>query len=125
MEQDIEDDVDVISVSLSFALEPYDDPIAKASLSAMAEGVYTIINQAYPASKQLAPKADTPSPMPKEDTLPRCQIHVEAPDCRSSQIAKTTLHDTCHHRNDLHKVPHRKSTPTSHFHSPINTEQYP
>lgn len=39
MEQDIEDGVDVISVSLSFALEPYDDPDAKASFSTMEQGI--------------------------------------------------------------------------------------
>ncbi|PQP93171.1 subtilisin-like protease SBT1.9 [Prunus yedoensis var. nudiflora] len=39
MEQDIEDGVDVKSVSLSFALEPYDDPIAKPSFSTMEQGI--------------------------------------------------------------------------------------
>ncbi|CAL2260080.1 unnamed protein product [Prunus armeniaca] len=63
--------------------------------------------------------------MPKEDTLPRCQAPAETPDCQSSQTAKPNSHDTCHHRGDLHKVPHRKSTPTSHFHFPIKREQYP
>ncbi|CAL2274392.1 unnamed protein product [Prunus armeniaca] len=75
--------------------------------------------------KTTSTKADTHSLLPKEDTLPRCQAPAETPDCQSSQTVKPNSHDTCHHRGDLHKVPHRKSTPTSHFHFPIKREQYP
>ncbi|CAL2271650.1 unnamed protein product [Prunus armeniaca] len=75
--------------------------------------------------KTTSTKADTPSLLPKEDTLPRCQAPAETPDCQSSQTVKPNSHDTCHHRGDLHRVPHRKSTPTSHFHFPIKREQYP
>ncbi|CAL8991747.1 unnamed protein product [Prunus brigantina] len=31
----------------------------------------------------------------------------------------------CHHHSNLHKVPHRNFVQTSHFHLPINREQYP
>ncbi|CAL2259786.1 unnamed protein product [Prunus armeniaca] len=75
--------------------------------------------------KTTSTKADTPSFLPKEDTLPRCQAPAETPDCQSSQTVKPNSHNTCHHRGDLHRVPHRKSTPTSHFHFPIKREQYP
>ncbi|KAI5332293.1 hypothetical protein L3X38_022422 [Prunus dulcis] len=68
---------------------------------------------------------DTPSPLPKEDTFPRCQTSAEAPDCKSSQTAEPNLQDTCHHHKVLHKVPHRNFVLSSHFHFPINREQYP
>ncbi|CAL2255729.1 unnamed protein product [Prunus armeniaca] len=34
--------------------------------------------------KTTSTKADMPSPLPKEDTLPKCQPPAEAPNCRSS-----------------------------------------
>ena len=71
--------------------------------------VYTIINRAYSASKRLAQKADTPSLMPKEDTLPRCQAPAEAHDAEAPKIAKTTLTSTMactkSHIGNLHKPP--------------------
>ncbi|KAI5339268.1 hypothetical protein L3X38_018540 [Prunus dulcis] len=39
--------------------------------------------------------------------------------------AKPNLQDTCRHHNGLHKVSHRNFVQSSHFHLPINREQFP
>ncbi|BBN69351.1 Disease resistance protein TIR-NBS-LRR class family [Prunus dulcis] len=70
-----------------------------------------------PSHKATSTKATTPSPTPKEDTLPR---HLP-----KLPNAKPNLQDTCRHHNGLHKVPHWDFVQSSHFHFPINKEQYP
>ncbi|VVA39009.1 Hypothetical predicted protein [Prunus dulcis] len=65
-------------------------------------------------------KGDMPSFLPKEDTLPKRQPPAEAP-----KLPNLISKDTCHHHSDLHKVPHQNFVQTSHFHFPINREQYP
>ncbi|KAI5337024.1 hypothetical protein L3X38_016293 [Prunus dulcis] len=81
--------------------------------------VYTIMNRADPASKRLAPKQPRLLPC-RRKTHFRGARHLP-----KLSAAKPNLQDTCRHHNGLHKVPHWNFVQSSHFHFPINREQYP
>ncbi|KAI5342962.1 hypothetical protein L3X38_010838 [Prunus dulcis] len=77
------------------------------------------MNRADPASKQLAPRQPRLLPC-RRKTHFRGARHLP-----KLSAAKPNLQDTCRHHNGLHKVPHWNFVQSSHFHLPINREQYP
>ncbi|KAI5317270.1 hypothetical protein L3X38_036977 [Prunus dulcis] len=108
--------------------------------------VYTIMNQAVPASKRLAPRQPRLLPCRRKThfqgrvdpaskrlttrqprLLPcRRKTHFRGAGHLSKlPSAKPNIHDTCRHHNGLHKVPHWNFVQSSHFHFPINREQNP
>ncbi|KAI5344166.1 hypothetical protein L3X38_012043 [Prunus dulcis] len=77
------------------------------------------MNRADPASKRLAPR---------QPRLLLCRRKTHFRGARhlpKLSAAKPNLQDTCRHHNGLHKVPHWNFVQSSHFHLPINREQYP
>ncbi|KAI5338499.1 hypothetical protein L3X38_017770 [Prunus dulcis] len=77
------------------------------------------MNRADPASKRLAPR---------QPRLLLCRRKTHFRGARhlpKLPAAKPNLQDTCRHHNGLHKVPHWNFVQSSHFHFPINREQYP
>ncbi|KAI5322731.1 hypothetical protein L3X38_031803 [Prunus dulcis] len=77
------------------------------------------MNRADPASKRLAPR---------QPRLLLCRRKTHFRGARhlpKLPAAKLNLQDTCRHHNGLHKVPHWNFVQSSHFHFPINREQYP
>ncbi|KAI5351697.1 hypothetical protein L3X38_004588 [Prunus dulcis] len=104
------------------------------------------MNRADPASKRLAPRqprllpcrrkthfrgrADPASKRlaPRQPRLLLCRRKTHFRGARhlpKLSAAKPNLQDTCRHHNGLHKVPHWNFVQSSHFHLPINREQYP
>ncbi|KAI5342964.1 hypothetical protein L3X38_010840 [Prunus dulcis] len=77
------------------------------------------MNRADPASKQLALRQPRLLPCRKKTHF-RGARHLP-----KLSAAKPNLQDTCRHHNGLHKVPHWNFVQSSHFHLPINREQYP
>ncbi|KAI5344901.1 hypothetical protein L3X38_012778 [Prunus dulcis] len=77
------------------------------------------MNRADPASKRLAPRQPRLLPCRRKTHFRGARHLPKLP------AAKPNLQDTCHHHNGLHKVPHWNFVQSSHFHSPINREQYP
>ncbi|KAI5322151.1 hypothetical protein L3X38_031223 [Prunus dulcis] len=104
------------------------------------------MNRAVPATKQLAPRQPRLLPCrrkthfqgravpatkrlaPRQPCLLPCRRKTHFRGARhlpKLSNAKPNLQDTCRHHNGLHKVPHWNFVQSSHFHFPINREQYP
>ncbi|KAI5339482.1 hypothetical protein L3X38_018754 [Prunus dulcis] len=75
--------------------------------------------RADPASKRLAPRQPRLLPCRRKTHFRGARHLPKLPN------AKPNLQDTCRHHNGLHKVPHWNFVQSSHFHLPINREQYP
>ncbi|KAI5351635.1 hypothetical protein L3X38_004526 [Prunus dulcis] len=75
--------------------------------------------RADPASKRLAPRQPRLLPCRRKTHFRGAGHLPKLPN------AKPNIHDTCRHHNGLHKVPHWNFVQSSHFHFPINREQYP
>ncbi|KAI5323634.1 hypothetical protein L3X38_032706 [Prunus dulcis] len=104
------------------------------------------MNQAVPATKQLAPRQPCLLPCrrkthfrgradparkrlaPRQPCLLPCRRKTHFRGARhlpKLSNAKPNLQDTCRHHHGLHKVLHWNFVQSSHFHFPINREQYP
>ncbi|KAI5312962.1 hypothetical protein L3X38_042136 [Prunus dulcis] len=77
------------------------------------------MNRVDPVSKRLAPRQPRLLPCRRKTHFRGARHLPKLP------AAIPNLQDTCRHHNGLHKVPHWNFVQSSHFHFPINREQYP
>ncbi|KAI5311718.1 hypothetical protein L3X38_040891 [Prunus dulcis] len=76
------------------------------------------MNRADPASKRLVLRQPRFLPCRRKTHFRGARHLPKLP------APKHNLQDMCRHHNDLHKVPHWNFVQSSHFHFPINREQY-